>query len=198
MQSSNACTATEVDDRTAVPEVALILAAGRGSRLSSRSTIPKPLTKVLDLEKWKLRDIADFTPKKQKLLAAIIRAKGDPREAARLDLARFYFANGFGTEVLAVLRRIEIDRAEIEDDPEFRMLRGGARYMMGRFAAAAEDLSHESLKDNDEAILWNAAVRAPPRHLFDERRLPRSHAVGRGYWKHRRGGDLEVDARAAS
>ncbi len=49
MQLSNACTVTEVDDRTAVPEVALILAAGRGARLNSRSNIPKPLTKVLGL-----------------------------------------------------------------------------------------------------------------------------------------------------
>ncbi len=49
MQLSIACTVTEVDDRTAAPEVALILAAGRGSRLNSRSNIPKPLTKVLGL-----------------------------------------------------------------------------------------------------------------------------------------------------
>ncbi len=49
MQSSNACTVTDADDRTAAPEVVLILAAGRGSRLNSRSNIPKPLTKVLGL-----------------------------------------------------------------------------------------------------------------------------------------------------
>ncbi len=49
MQLSVACTVAEVDDRTAAPEVALILAAGRGSRLNSRSNIPKPLTKVLGL-----------------------------------------------------------------------------------------------------------------------------------------------------
>ena len=49
MQLSNACTVSEVDDRTAAPELALILAAGRGTRLSSRSGIPKPLTKLLGL-----------------------------------------------------------------------------------------------------------------------------------------------------
>ncbi len=49
MQLTNACTVTEFDDRTVVPEVALILAAGRGSRLKSKSNIPKPLTKVLGL-----------------------------------------------------------------------------------------------------------------------------------------------------
>ncbi len=49
MPLSNACTVTEVNGPTAVPEVALILAAGRGSRLDSRRNIPKPLTKVLGL-----------------------------------------------------------------------------------------------------------------------------------------------------
>ena len=40
---------TKADRRTATPEVALILAAGLGSRLSSNSNVPKPLTKVLGL-----------------------------------------------------------------------------------------------------------------------------------------------------
>ena len=31
------------------------------------------------------------------------------------------------------------------------------------------------------------------RHLFDQRGLPRSHAVVRGYWKHGRGGDIDAD-----
>ena len=40
---------TKADRQTATPEVALILAAGLGSRLSSNSNVPKPLTKVLGL-----------------------------------------------------------------------------------------------------------------------------------------------------
>jgi NADPH-dependent ferric siderophore reductase len=38
-----------------------------------------------------------------------------------------------------------------------------------------------------------AAMQRIRRHLFDVRGLPRSRAVVRGYWKHGRGGDLDVD-----
>lgn len=38
-----------------------------------------------------------------------------------------------------------------------------------------------------------AAVHRIRRHLFDERDLPRSRAVIRGYWKHGRGGGPEAD-----
>ena len=45
--------------------------------------------------------------------------------------------------------------------------------------------------------VWAAGEAAAPqrirRHLFDERGLPRSRAVVRGYWKHGRGGDLGAD-----
>ncbi len=37
-----------------------------------------------------------------------------------------------------------------------------------------------------------AAVQRIRRHLFEERGLPRSHAVVRGYWKHGRDGDSEA------
>jgi NADPH-dependent ferric siderophore reductase len=47
-----------------------------------------------------------------------------------------------------------------------------------------------------DARVWAAceaaAVQCIRRHFLDERGLPRSHAVVRGYWKHGRGGDLQA------
>ena len=120
----------------------------------------KSLTRILSLDRWKLKNINAFRGRKYKLLAAISQAKGNQRQAARLDLVRFFFANGFYAEALAILKEVTRARAEIEQDPEFRMLRGGTHYMLGRLPEAYSDFNLEALNVNDEAVFWRALVRA--------------------------------------
>ncbi len=120
----------------------------------------KSLTRILSLDRWKLKNINAFRGRKYKLLAAISQAKGNQRQAARLDLVRFFFANGFYAEALAILKEVTRARAEIEQDPEFRMLRGGTHYMLGRLPEAYSDFNLEALNVNDEAVFWRAIVRA--------------------------------------
>ncbi|MCH7937617.1 MAG: hypothetical protein IH994_11090, partial [Proteobacteria bacterium] len=127
----------------------------------------KPLTRILSLDRWKLKNIDAFRDRKYELLAVISQAKGNQREAARLDLARFFFANGFHAEALAVLKEVTRTRAEIEQDPEFLMLRGGAQYMLGRLSEAYDDFNHEALNVIDEAIFWRAIVRAAAGDMID-------------------------------
>ena len=47
-----------------------------------------------------------------------------------------------------------------------------------------------------QARVWAAgeaaAVQKIRRHLFDDRAMPRTQAVVRGYWKHGRGGDADA------
>jgi len=119
-----------------------------------------PLSRVLDLKPWVVEDIDAFRPRKHELLYAVSRSKGPQREVARLNLARFYFSNGFNTEALAVLREVSRARSEIEEDPEYRMLRGGAKFMLSRHFEADKDFAHEELKLIDEAAFWRASIRA--------------------------------------
>ncbi len=119
-----------------------------------------PLTKILDLEPWVVENIDSFRPKKYELLYAVSRSKGPQREEARLNLARFFFSNGFNTEALAILEEVGRKRPKIEQDPEYRMLRGGAKFMLGRYFEADKDFSHDKLKSIDEASFWRASIRA--------------------------------------
>ncbi|MAF94944.1 MAG: hypothetical protein CMM60_04230 [Rhodospirillaceae bacterium] len=136
-------------------------------KANRRRAAMKPLTRILSLERWKLKNIDAFRDRKYELVAAISQAKGNQRQAARLDLARFFFANGFHAEALAVLKEAARTRAEIEQDPEFRMLRGGAQYMLGRLPEAYNDFNHETLNVIDEAIFWRAIVRAAAGDMTD-------------------------------
>ncbi len=120
----------------------------------------KPLTRILDLERWEIQDVGSILKRRHELFAATIKAKGPKLETARMNLVRFFFANGFFVESLSIMSEVAKSRIEIEQDPEFRMLRGVSHYMLGRFSEAANDFTHRELAINDEAIFWRAAVRA--------------------------------------
>jgi len=125
---------------------------------SAKLSAARPLTKIFELDQWELKSLADFNERKQELQRDLAVSRGAQREAKRFNLARFYFSNRFAAEALGVLAQMKLERKEVEDDPEYRLIRGGASYLMGRLADAATDFTHESLDGTDEANFWRAAV----------------------------------------
>ena len=118
----------------------------------------KPLTKILELDKWEVTSIEQFNKEKQNLQDEVAAAQGEQRILERYKLARSYFANRFAPETLGVLAALKREEPEIENEPEFRLIRGGASYLMGRLPDAASDFTHGSLDGSDEANFWRAAV----------------------------------------
>ena len=118
----------------------------------------RPLTRVFDFKKWKIGDPENFNEDRQGLFAAVAKSKDKTRKRARLNLARFYIANGFGAEALGALRIIAEGRPEALDEPEFRAMRGVSRFLMAHYDMAAEDFAHPSLEENDEGAFWRAAL----------------------------------------
>jgi len=119
-----------------------------------------PMNRILDLEKWGIPKPTAYLPKKRELQEAVSRSKGDQREKARLDLARFYLANSFGAEALGIFQRMVFDRPDIGDDPEFRLLHGISNFLMARYTDAGESFAHASLEGSDEGDFWRAANQA--------------------------------------
>lgn len=126
----------------------------------TRLTEAKPLTRILDFEKWLNEEGQSFLKRKRHYLQMAALAEGPAKEAARMDVARFFLSQGYGAEALGVLRTLEKDRSGMLNDPEYRALKGGSNFLMGRFEEASEDWYHQSLNDNDEATFWRAALAA--------------------------------------
>ncbi len=92
--------------------------------------------------------------------AEVVDAPKRSKATARLELAKFFFANAYAPETLGVVRVAIDDIPLLENDPSVRVLRGGANFLLGRYQTALEDLTYEGLEENDEARLWAAASRA--------------------------------------
>ncbi|MBT4699834.1 MAG: hypothetical protein HOB79_02060, partial [Rhodospirillaceae bacterium] len=140
------------------PGKLLISKVSKAAAAGSKSGGLRSLTRVLDFKKWRNVKVKTFTRNRRKLQYAITRSKGLKKEDARLDLARFYMANGFGAEVIGMMKLVEKDRPAATKDAEFRLMRGIANYMLGRYTEAATDVNHKSIEEYDEGTFWRSAV----------------------------------------
>lgn len=98
----------------------------------------------------------EFQATKKALQDAI--AKAGPKDigAARLALARFYFANNEVAEGYGVLSRAVQAEPALIDDPRVRVLRAAMMTELGRYAGAEADLARPELLSDGEAALWRA------------------------------------------
>jgi len=115
---------------------------------------------LFDFARWKGTVGDSFTRTRQKLMQTIIEVADDERVLARLDLARFFFANGMGNEALSILNYIVGKLPEIEQHPDFLAVRAGANVLADHYQAAIQDLTTPSLQNQPEAILWQAIAAA--------------------------------------
>ncbi len=114
---------------------------------------------LLDIAGWQRGGPAKFNDDLSNLEKAVTLARpGDPRNAARLDLARFFFAHGLFPETNALMRFIAEERPQLLDGPQNRAMRGVAELYAGNLDEAARWLNHSSLDQEAEAALWRGAL----------------------------------------
>lgn len=117
----------------------------------------KDPTIVFDFEAWRRVDGRSYRDSAQHLNLKLALTSDDKRGDARLELARFHFANGRVPETLGWLERAAVDFPSISRDREFRALRGAANLLQGRVDAARRDLFESTFDDSREMALWRGA-----------------------------------------
>lgn len=98
------------------------------------------------------------------------------RNVFRMELARFSMANGYAAEAVGYLQSIAFSDDGADLAPEFRLLRGASRAMLGQYDLAADDLSLPAFSGDPNAEIWRAMA------LADRGEFRLAAAKFRQYW----------------
>lgn len=79
---------------------------------------------------------------------------------ARMSLARYYIANGFGAEALGVLTNVAREDRTADANPSFRAARAIANILMARYRDAMTDLSMDVMGSDPHAAMWRGLAAA--------------------------------------
>ncbi|MET0155628.1 MAG: hypothetical protein ABW189_05950 [Rickettsiales bacterium] len=164
-------------------------------KAESNADVEKSLIKF---KTWKKGGDEKFLPARSALLLAAANAPLAQKSAARLNLARFYVANGLEFEALGVIALLRERDKTFGDSAAVRMPEGVANYMSGRYEEAVESLSkltEKNFSDAADAREWrfwlNAAKLRQYLHFMPpERYLRPSFSSEEGSDK---GGELRKD-----
>lgn len=114
--------------------------------------------RLFDLADWFGPRDGDVLARRRALQQDIVAAAPVSRSGARLELARFYFAHGYGPETLGVLEAIQRDDPGFAADPHVRALAGGAMLLDGDLDGAAHELGLHALDDEQDVALWRGSL----------------------------------------
>jgi hypothetical protein len=114
----------------------------------------------LDFAHWGQASGGSFLATERRLTQIAAEANPQMAGAARLNLARFYLANGFGAETLGLLGLMQAKDPALAGDPQLVTMRAAAEYMMGRYRDAHNDLGSPGFDADRHAAFWRGLIEA--------------------------------------
>ncbi len=114
----------------------------------------------LNFAKWGVASGGSFLATERRLTQAAARQTSAKAGAARLELARFYLANGFAAEALGVIQLLQTNDPALTGDAQLTTMRAAAAYMMGRYRDAHNELSGAAFDADRHAAFWRGLTDA--------------------------------------
>ncbi len=114
----------------------------------------------MNFVRWGQAGAGSILATERKLAQDVAQADKRKSGAARLNLARFYLANGFAAEALGLLDLIQAHDPALAGDAQLVTMRAVAEYMMGRYRDAHNDLAGPGFDADRHAAFWRGLIEA--------------------------------------
>ena len=113
---------------------------------------------LFDFAGWSGKPNETFTETRQRLQQTIVDVPEAERNRARLELARFYFANGNGDEAAALLHYLSVLVPDLKSHSDFVAILGASEILSARPEDGLADLENADLQGIPEIELWQAVA----------------------------------------
>lgn len=114
----------------------------------------------LNFAKWGVASAGSFLATERSLIQAASRVAPTKAGVQRLNLARFYLANGFAAEALGAIKMLQINDPGLMGDAQLVTMRAAAAYMMGRYRDAHNELAGANFDSDRHAAFWRGLTAA--------------------------------------
>ncbi|HYC02413.1 MAG TPA: hypothetical protein VED40_03925 [Azospirillaceae bacterium] len=131
--------------------------------------------RLFDYGRWGAATPGTFMRGRQARQNALLALPVAERHRGRIDLARFYVANGMGHEAKGMLDLVLQDQPDLEKRGEFLAVRGAARVLAGDYKAGLKDLNADAVATEPDTDLWRAAAAAGAGEWETAHRLFQAH-----------------------
>jgi tetratricopeptide (TPR) repeat protein len=142
------------------PQGLLALTAGNARQQSAVRPVRRARSIGFDPELWAADAAAPFRLRESELVANAAAVHETQRTAKRLDLVRFYMAQGRWPEAKSVIDTILRQDRRVAEDGSIHGLRSVVSVMMRRPQDAMRDLAHSAMATSPDAPLWRGTALA--------------------------------------
>jgi len=155
---------------------------GASQQSSQKSKAAAAGKSLFDFTAWRGKPNETFTETRQRLQQTIVDVPEAERNRARLELARFYFANGNGSEATALLHYLSLLMPDLMTHSDFMGLYGASKILAGQPEDGLAAFENFDLKGQPETVLWQAVANAELRNwVIAEQKFATTESILAGY-----------------
>lgn len=115
---------------------------------------------LLDVNTWRDDRAANFIQRRDALWTQAAHATGEARVPTRLELARFYIANGFYVEARAAIDALFADQPAASEDSNLLIVHALANILAGNPEQGLKDLANPAIGAGYDSRLWRGMAHA--------------------------------------